>query len=338
MNSAMSLASKTQPMLANLRGRTPSVSGGVAGIGTTGIGLASATGVRGGKVVAAGLSKSLGAATDTVAHIRHAGQSKLHLKIDVASGRMIWRKRDGRTVLSILDEIGVKNYYVRKTNPRERQSETVSVFDARKAIAHKLPDRLGSRLERLSMRDGDLPDPREAGSQGFWLNEGQRPAVTKSLAPPLSFAEIETNAPYQPFHSDHRVSMSVYSDASEKADSQLPFSSALFQPQTRSTKTSSSARWVFGGEIQATKLNVSAPLEDSQDEPRNSIIYRETTIAPATENEVEQIVSTSRRRKNKKRADQFDGPSDQSETQVPVDEGEFVEDGLQGLDFATDRV
>ena len=80
-------------MLANLRGRAPSASGGVSGVGASGLGLASATGLRSGKVVAAGLSKSLGAASDTVAHIRHAGQSKLHLKIDALPGRMSWRQQ-----------------------------------------------------------------------------------------------------------------------------------------------------------------------------------------------------------------------------------------------------
>jgi hypothetical protein len=131
--------------------------------------------------------------------------------------------------------------------------------------------------------------------------------------------------------------MSVYPDGSGMTESQAPSSSAHFQPRTKSSRTSSE-RWVFGGEIQATKLNVTSLLEDSQDEPQNSVIYRETTIAPATENEAEQIVSTSKRKKNKKRAEHGGVADDQSGTQIPVDEGEYLGDEQDGLNFASDRI
>ena len=332
--SARNLATRTQPMLANLRGRTPSVSGGVSGIGSSGIGLASATGMRSGKVVAAGFSKSLGAATDTVAHIRHAGQSKLHLRVDAAAGRLVWRKLDSRTLLCILDASGVKDYYVRKTNPREGQSDTVSVFDARKAVAHKLPESLGQSLEHLSIHDGSASDAGEESKRGFWQPEPIRAAVSEATTAPLSYAEIETNAPYQPFHSDHRVSMSVYSDPSKMEESHLPTVSVLFQPQSRQTKPSAPDRWVFGGEIPTTRLNVTPSPQRSGQAPQESVVYRETTVTPAEggSDDTEQIVSTTRRRKAKRRNDDPGGTQDLAEQE------DFFEDDLEVLDFAADCV
>lgn len=332
--SARNLATKTQPMLASLRGRTPSVSGGVSGIGSSGVGLASATGMKGGKVVAAGFSKSLGAATDTVAHIRHAGQSKLHLKVDTAAGRFVWRWLDGRTILCVLDATGVKNYYVRKTNPRERQLETVSVFDARKAVAHKLPDGLGQSLEHLSIQDAAAPETNEQSKRGFWSPDPIRPAVSGATTAPLSYAEIETNAPYQPFHSDHRVTMSVYSDPSHMEDSHLPTVSTIFQPQTQQAMSSAPNRWIFGEDIPTTKLSITPPPQRSGHVLQESVVYRETTVAHTEggSDDTEQIVSTTRRRKTKRR------PDDPNDTQDSVEQEDFFEDDLEVLDFAADRV
>ncbi len=329
--SAKTFAARTQPMLATLRGRTPSVSGGVAGIGTSGIGLASATGIRGGKVVAAGFSKSLGAATDTVAHIRHAGQSKLHLKLEATAGRLLWRERESRTTLCTLDAGGVRNYYVRKTNPRERQLETVSVFDARKAIAHRLPDSLEQDQKQVS--DDVVPDAEDESKPGFWRPDPNRPATSEAMTAPLSYAEIETNAHYQPFHVDHRVSMSVYSDPSQMEESQMPTVSMIFQPQSQQTKSSTPDRWVFGEDIPTSRTRVTPP-QKSGHAPQESVVYRATKVGPVEsgEGDTEHIVSTTKRRKAKKRTD------DPVDTQDLAEWGDCFEDDLAMLDSAADRV
>lgn len=324
--SAMNLASSAQPMLANLRGRAPSASGGVSGIGASGMGIASATGMRSGKVVAAGFSRSLGAASDTVAHIRHAGQSKLHLRGDAVPTRMAWRKRGQRTALCVLDATGVKVYYIRKTNPRERQLETVTVFDARKAVSQKLPDDLGPRRESVAVED----QPREGERQhfsGFWkpdhLQDQKRSTITTA---PLSFAEIETNPPYQPFHSDHKVRTSVYADESQMSEDQVPTVSVMFQAP-------SPARWVFGGPIRTKHINVTSQTEPHSSQ-QDQVMYRETAMVPGEGDEGrEQIVSTTRRRKPKKLPEQAGGDATNEEN----GEGVF-EDEPEVLDFDQDRV
>ncbi|ETN36945.1 uncharacterized protein HMPREF1541_07932 [Cyphellophora europaea CBS 101466] len=327
--SAMNFATtKTQPMLANLRGRAPSMGGGVSGIGNTGLGYASATGMRSGKVVAAGFSKSLGAATNTVASIRHAGQSKLHLKMETVAGRLAWTYRDRRLRLSVLDSSGIRNYYVRKTNPRERQPETVSVFDSRKSVNVKLPEIYPTQ------------DPEE-GPHGFWQPSSQRPPQAPGFPAPLSFAEIDTNAPYQPFHSDSRVTMSVFPTDLPLSESQFPTASAIFHPRSDvpNPRKKDEDRWVFGLEIPTVRLNTGSPeRNDHEEDGYRSVVYRETTLQQIGEEGEEQIVSTTRRRKAKKgkqaRAQQGDTMTEDGQ------EGEegFFEDDCDVLDFAEDRV
>lgn len=339
--SAMNFATtKTQPMLTNLRGRAPSMSGGgVSGIGSTGLGYASATGMRSGKVVAAGFSKSLGAATDTVASIRHAGQSKLHLKMDATAGRLSWTYRDQRLRLSILNPSSVRNYYVRKTNPRERQPERVSVFDSRKAVNSNLPELFLFHTE----------EPGDSQPRGFWQADTQSPSTITGFPAPLSFAEIDTNAPYQPFHSDSRVTISVFSSDLPLSESQFPTASTIFHPQQEAPPSQLKAtedKWLFGLAVPSTRLSTGSPERDVYEEDlgQRSVVYRETTLQPTGEEGEEQIVSTTRRKKGKKvrsaraphlQDDSFDG----QEREGTEGEGEgFFEDDCDVLDFAEDRV
>ncbi|KAG9774605.1 hypothetical protein ABEF93_003288 [Exophiala dermatitidis] len=299
--SAMSLAGKTQPMLANLRGRAPSINGGLSSIGASGFGLASATGIKSGRAVAAGLSKSLGAATETVTSLRHANQSRLSLKTAVRADMLCWQERDGKSVLSVLDSASIRNYHVRMTKPREnRQKDTVSVFDARKAVACKLP----KTADLLS--DTGLPNEESNSLSAFWRFRAGRDGPAKTPHP-LAFAEIETNAPYQPFHSDRRVAICLLREDNFASSSQTT-------PWRTSTPgwanaVSGSDAWVFGTDIQSRKLNITGCSDQVQGE--RSVIYRETTMAPQVntlgqvsgevlDNSVSHIISSTKKRKSKR--------------------------------------
>ena len=317
-NYAGQAASQAQPMIANLRGRAPSVSGGVSGIGSQ----ASATGIRGGKVVAAGFSKSLGAASETVANLRHAGQSKLHLKIEPVPGCLSWRGRDQHTVLAVLNTEGIRNYYVRKSNPREgRPNETVSVFDARKPVGFRLPAGLDAPSQ-LSSEEGD---------KGFWNPGTQALQDSSAFAPPLSFAEIETNAPYQPFHSDSRVTMSTYPEPDEMSNSVLPTASAIFHAKPSQADPTKTSQWVFGRDIPTVKLKLGSPRTSAKEknEP-DTVVYRETIVEDGHgSDEAEHIVSTTKRRRKKMAA----GTGDEDDPE----EG-FFEDDTVLLEYADTRV
>ncbi|KIV90448.1 hypothetical protein PV10_07755 [Exophiala mesophila] len=298
--SARNFAGRTQPMLATLRGRAPSVTSGISGIGASGIGLASTTGIKGGRAVAAGLSKSLGAASETVTSIRHANQSRLHLKTVARPGMLIWQQRDGRSVLSVIDATTIKIYYVRMTKPREnRERETVSVFDARKPVGIKLPKvgELLSELERRGETNGQGESPTDEQGDSILAMWKTRTTKESSLRMPhpLASAEIETNAPFQPFHSDYRVSVSILPDAQTLQSGD-------------SSASQNNSPWVFGAELFTSRMATSNPAPIGDD--NGSVIYRKTTLAvtgnlPVTEfldiadEGVTHIVSSTKKKKKK---------------------------------------
>jgi hypothetical protein len=331
--SAISLAGRTQPMLASLRGRAPSINGGLAGAAPMGIGFASTTSIKsGGRAVAAGLSKSLGAASETVTSIRHANQSRLHLRIPARPGMFCWLRRDGKSILSILDENNVKNYYVRMTKPREnRQMDTVSVFDARKAVATKLPKAGELTTGRTSK---DFPAESEDKSNerpalvGFWKPRLNRDVGSRTPHP-LASAEIETNAPYQPFHSDRRVRISLNSG---QAASIIDFQPSIHQG--RRTSPQSSDRWIFGDDISFSTQSIIKPSLQSAD--GSNTIYRQTTIVPghtssdmpptqSFDDDIAQVFSSTKKKKGKKNRAQarlLDEPDDYTANDVSFDPDE----------------
>jgi len=154
-------------------------------------------------------------------------------------------------------------------------------------------------------------------------------------------AEIESNAPYQPFHTDRRVGLYVYSY--EKSPLPTPSVSALLSPHnsrderptTPLAKSKSKSSWVFGGLIKTVKLDVGPPhtSDDDFEAPidhralPSSAIERVMRIA---ENDQDQIVVTTRRRKGAVRAG-VDNATD-------ADEEAWFEDDCEVLDFADQRV
>ena len=335
--SAIRLASKTQPMLANLRGRAPSVGGGVAGISTNSIGFASVAGVRSGKAVAAGLSQSLGAAAGTVNTLRHAGDNRVHLSSmakDPARSRVEW----GQFGILVVDGMVVRVYRVRRTQTRGRGRQKVSVVDANSATAIKLP-KLGDLVKFSAEKQARLRQDEEAASgivSGYWiLRPLTLPKTSLEDYHPLSRAEIETNAPYQPFHSDRRVNLFVSSAGITLSESQIPTASVIFHAANTPITPE---KWVFGNELPCTKLNLRPSTYDIFDEGGEgeaaAQIYRQTTTEGDGENE--QIVSTTKPRKGK-RGIASASTSGSTGGLEDAEELDF-EDDVEFLDYATDRV
>jgi hypothetical protein len=336
--SAMRLASKTQPMLANLRGRAPSVGGGVSGISTNSIGFASVAGVRSGKAVAAGLSQSLEAAAGTVNTLRHAGDSRVHLSNmakNPARARVVW----GQSSVLVVDGMVVRVYRVRRAQATGKGRQSVSVVDANSAISMKLP-KLGE-LANISTekqgRKGEGPEERLDGTvSGYWTSRSSTaPNLSLEDFHPLSRAEIETNAPYQPFHSDRRVSLFVHSASIILSESQIPTASVIFHGADTPITPE---KWVFGNELPATKLHLRSSTYDTFDEGGEgdpaAQIYRQTTTEGDGENE--QIVSTTKPRKGK-RGNASVSMSGANGGLEDAEELDF-EDDVEFLDYATDRV
>ncbi|KAJ9661789.1 hypothetical protein H2198_001754 [Neophaeococcomyces mojaviensis] len=314
--SAMSIAGKTQPMLSNWRGRAPSTGGGIAGIGTAGFGIAAATGARGSKAVASGLSKSLGAATETVSRLQHAGESRLSLKTnyDVVADRICWTRRASKPGICILGDDELKYYQVRMSRSRDQKQYRLStVFDARRAVTAKVP-----ALTALVHAEGEVAD-----CQGFWAYK-QDHAGANSTTHPLSFAEIDTNAPFQPFHLDRRVTLSVLEAKSQSVNA--PSSTASSKHKSKSM---ADEQWAFGDEVLSTRLNIH-PAPGFDGDTHGSVIYRETSIANDADGRGELILSTTKRKKAKRATKHLD---DEGTAQ----EG-FFEDDCDVLDSASDHV
>lgn len=332
-SSAMRLAGKTQPVLANLRGRAPSFGvSNVVGRGNSGIGFASTTSMPASKAVAAGLSKSVGAATGTVSSLRHAGDNRLHLNSlarNPMRSRVCWSRHREQTELLIIDAQSIKSFRVsrRRASSKPRR-QPLSVIDANPRLSLPLPA-LGQMFPvgatSTAVLHHDSGGGEEPAAPHWALRPPSRSKQPSRVVHPLSCAEIETNAPYQPFHSDRRVNLFVYNDGSRRVGA-----SDAHDP------------WVFGDEIAATSLDLGlCPPTVSDGEDQNSgasVLYRHTSVTNGEtigSDEVgsEQIVVTTRRRKNK-------GPH-QSVLAAGVkldDDDGFFEDDCDVLDFAEDRV
>ncbi|PGH23275.1 hypothetical protein AJ80_02691 [Polytolypa hystricis UAMH7299] len=306
---------KTQPILAAMRGRAPSVGAPFSGAGA--FGITTATGIRGGKVVAAGLSKSVGAATDTVNTLRHVGENRLHLRgfaHHPAFSRVAWFKSGTNPLLGTVDSGYFRLYKVRGSSVRNSKNGQ-SVVGA-KVTELRLPPTLqtpsGPEQPVVVTGDGQVT--------GFWtISQSPRARPSTVTRPqPLSFAEIEANSPYQPFHTDRRVCIRLY-----PADYQEP--------------TPLSDPWAFGEVIPTIKLNVSPVIHsDEEDEAINnghngpaSSMENHITLGNVGE-VVEHVVITTRRKKR--------SPAGPSGNALVSDEDGFFEDDCEVLDFARDRV
>ena len=339
-SSAMKLAGKTQPMLSSLRGRTPSI-GMVTtgGGGNNSIGFASATSIRGSKVVAAGLSRSVGAATGTVSSLRHAGDNRLHLNNlarNPAPSRVCWSQDRERPVLVVIDSHYIKSFRVSKRRASAKAGrQPLSAIDANPTLTLSLPaseqlSALGTNFKPFADHDAATT---EGSATGYWalLAPSKQPQSSRILHP-LSCAEIETNAPYQPFHSDRRVNLFVYRDRHAEDTLRNPH-----EP------------WIFGNDMATTRLDIRPPTVSDEEDLNSgaSVLYRHmSTTTTTTAGEVSgggdeaiagQVVVTTRRRKNKPPPPPHQSMLAAGVKAAEQDDG-FFEDDCDVLDFAEDRV
>jgi hypothetical protein len=233
----------------------------------------------------------------------------------------------------------VRVYRVRRAQITGKARHKVSVVDANSAIGIKIPkleELANTRTENQRGQNQEVEKPINGRASGYWTwRPPSVPQLSLEDSHPLSRAEIETNAPYQPFHSDPRVNLFVHSSCITPSKSQMRTGSVILHtPETAGTPE----RWVFGNEIPATKLNLHLStyesFDDGGDGGQASQIYRQTTTEGDGENE--QIVSTTKPRKGK-RGNASASLSGGSGGLDDAEELDF-EDDVEFLDYATDRV
>jgi hypothetical protein len=319
---------KTQPIIAAVRGRAPSVGSTISSAGA--FGISSTTGVRGGKAVAAGLSKSVGAAaTGTVNTLRHVGENRLHLPgfaKDASPSRVAWFGDMDEPLLGVIDNGFFKMYKVRRSVDSQKNTRESHSVVGGKHVEVRLPANLQNPFDFTQFRTLDT----DSKVTGFWALSSSiaHASTTKLKSHPLAQAEIESNPPYQPFYTDRRVNISVY--ATELAEG------STLQHQ-------SSDQWVFGNDIPATKLYLRPPTrsddgdEDATgDHPAGGGEIENLISLGSDPRNVDHVVITTRRKKMKKKKK---GTASSTMASSPdMEEDGFFEDDCEVLDFARDRV
>ncbi len=279
--------------------------------------MTAGVGAKGGKAVAAGINRSVSAAAvGTVNTIRHFGENRLALPASsapVSSGCALWLAGKDQGQIAVTGGGIVRIYSIRQSsNPKAGQRRPSVVAD--RPAEFSLP-------KGKQYVSNDLARPRNedsAPTASFWLPQPPRPSSrrTNPDTHPLSHAEIETNAPYQPFHTDRRVNLFIYNDdAPTSADPHH-----LHDPSP----------WVFGQPIPTTQITIGSARHDEDDTavagpgPMENEFRMEGNVE-----EGEGIVTSITRRKKGRKGDGGE---------VGIDDGEFFEDDLAIVNYSDDRV
>ena len=308
------------------------------------------TAAQGGRVIAAGISSSLGKTGTAINQLRHSGENRVALPsiLNPPSSQCVaWLPGKKSHQLFALGG-GLVRRYPNKTRrsslqPGKRTSRPSRYKDMAVPL---LPDDKIAPAIRMAMEGVAAEEHFDFSEQD--LDAGNTMtlkgnAVAKKSDPiaesAIPQAEIETSAPYQPFHTDRRVAICEYSK-----DAQLEPVSVLLAETNLEEKPSSkkkknrhaqtavsseeedSGAWAFGQAIPTTTLDMGghaldddmlAGPEDHRALPQSAM---ERLMQVGDE---EQIVVTTRRRRGR---------------HGDPDEDGFFEDDCEVLDFADQRV
>ncbi|KAI0542269.1 hypothetical protein GGR58DRAFT_302192 [Xylaria digitata] len=300
----------------------------------------------GGKVLAAGISHSLGNAGTAINHLRHTGENRVSLPLrNMSAGPSCaaWITGKKHHTLFVVGDGQVRMFpsksrrsSVRKDRPRVARVNKFNDFKLR-----DLPnDLIAPSIKQIidPIEDLDLSSPDHDGG-GNTLVLHPRPRlddVDHSPEAAIPQAEIESNAPYQPFHTDRRVSLHVYNGISDESglSSVIRHMDSISLDDTqkragrRPPKPVTGQAWAFGQPITTIKLNLGVSgdeeVSNSIDDHRALPVSAMERVLQVGEND-EQIVVTTRRRRGGNRA-------------ADADEDGFFEDDCEVLDFADQRV
>ncbi len=303
----------------------------------------------GSKVIAAGISHSLGNAGTAINHLRHTGENRVSLPVGSTSpiglSCVTWITGRKSHTLFLVGEGLVRTF------PSRRRKSVYGKDRSRFPRGNRykdfklknLPDDLiAPFVKKIIDRDDDLDLTNQEFDGGHALVLAPQPrAALTDLGPESSIpqAEIESSAPYQPFHTDRRIRLYEYGEERDKSAmhsvSRLLGSASLEDKprHARQSRAQASTKqvWAFGLPIDAARVDVGLPSlveEDlggpSADDHRALPVSAMERVLQVGDND-EQIVVTTRRRRGGNR-------------HVDGDEDEFFEDGLEIIDFADQRV
>ena len=309
--SAMEMVTgRTQPLLAAVRGRPASIGNPFSGF--NGMSLTAGAGIKSGKVVAAGFNRSVGAASGTVNTLRHIGENRLTLPGSMHAttpGRVRWLTGRSRGSIAVTGGDVIRIYRTGHSTNQKPGKRRPSVV-GNKPIELSIASALKSSARGQQAQQADRP---RTALRGFWQAPFARPTQRVDDSSLHSQAEIDTNAPYQPFHTDRRVNIHVYTDD---------------VPSLAGYGVGDDTPWAFGEMISTIRTSAGAAVSDDTDDPdlpQQGPIENHVSVQGSEK--AQQIVITTRRRKVPK--------TDRSEEGA---DAEIFEDDCEVVDFADERV
>jgi hypothetical protein len=345
MSSALqAFSGTTRPFLDAVRSRNNSGAGSRFPSFSS-LGMTPAAGAKSGKAVAVGVGKSIN-------NIRHAGDNKLSIPTSqsgVKPSSVRWLTGKGRGSIAVVAG-GVLQIYrvqMRPATGKGKSANATSITKKKLAEFGLAPIRdtllAPSVAAQLYAQPGD-PEPTYE-IYGEWLPRslparraktsatGRKP--TELPPAPLSFSEIETNPPYQPSYTDRRMTQFTFSrHPAESQTSTLEWHTPMPDLISDLHHQYEDGPWVFGEDVAALRI-ASSPaaqrFDHSEDEGgvtgmgMAARVVKKERVLRDGEEEVEQLVVTTRRRRVKREG-------------VEMGEEGFFEDECEVLDFAEDRV
>jgi WD40 repeat protein len=316
---------------------------------STGISAITAASVKsqaghGTQALAAGISRSVGAATGRMNEMRKSSSNKLHLPRSSIVPRtacigLITKKRNDLVMVvggGIVRLYSVKSRRADCPADKQKASRNAKYVEFRLA---PLPDLKIAPEPVRDVQEGDLELTEKEDSRWNFKKPQAKPKVSRVADSSIPQAEIESNAPYQPFHTDRRVRIYTYSH--EQTPLPSPSVSALLSPLQPSVVSVSAGfsrtnfPSAFGGSIRTEILNVIRPqnvedsiqsLSDHRALPPSAI--ERVMSFPGDSEDSEQIVITTRIRKSVRSSGEA----------IDANEEGFFEDDCEVLDFASQRV
>lgn len=312
---------KSQPLLAAVRGR-PNISNALSGLGV--LTFPGGAGAKGGKAVAAGFNRSVDAAAGTVNTLRHLGENRLALPGSpngVVPGCVRWLSGKDQGLIAVTGRGILRIHSIRQSTHQKAAKRRPSVLGGKPIeisilgkSASSMKGGFGSHRTSTGITGDHFPS-----GMNYWLPRDPQalPRSSRNTAHPLSCAEIETSAPYQPFHTDRRINFYIYKNEKPPYD---PYHLQDLAP------------WAFGEHIPATKIN---PNSSSGNDDNGKKMYDESSRAKmenfisveGNEKEGQQVIFTTRRKRGAKKQSAGQGNDE-----------DFFEDDCEVVDFAEQRV
>ncbi|POS83366.1 hypothetical protein EPUL_004790, partial [Erysiphe pulchra] len=212
------------------------------------------------QTLAAGISRSVGAATEKMNEIRKSVGIKLHLpRSSVAPNRacVVFQNKKHNDVIFGLAGSIVRIYTVRNQKadrPSDKQKTPVKIFTECKIprfSSFKSLSDLDQELRLDEQSEFIEKEIDEIGQKSRQVSLSHR--LTPSIESSIPHAEIESNAPYRPFHTDKCVSLYTYNNLpllslNNSSDDEIEGSPVISQNKI--------STWVFGRPIMTTEIDV----------------------------------------------------------------------------------